>query len=541
MEQRDTQVPKPKVFLPLLLALCTAVGIIVGLNIPRYQKEIALYQNRPDGGKNHLISEILGFIDAKYVDEPNSLGIDEEVIQQLLQKLDPHTVYLNPQELLAAQEEMDGAFKGIGIEFLMVNDTLQVITPIAQGPADQAGIWSGDQFISVNDTLIAGVKVSDDRLFKLLRGEKGTTVNVSVRRGQESVLRNFTLTRDEIPVHSVGASYLLDEQTAYLKLARFNHNTHQEFLDALLPLAKDKAQINLVLDLRGNPGGLLDQAIQVLSNIFSEGKLLVYTEGRADKKREYKSSGRIQVNIDQVVVLIDEGSASASEVVAGAIQDHDRGWIIGTRSFGKGLVQEQYDLSNGGAIRITVSRYYTPSGRCIQKDFSDKALYKNEHLLRGAQDSIVRAQNVDSTAYYTGMGRKVFSNSGITPDIEVAESEVRRSALFGRARVHVSHFTAKWVEGKRKEDFDQDLIKFDKALHIDSKMLDSFKAFALQQGLKLTETDWKTIETEIATEIKASITRSFFGQNGFQYVKNQNDLLLRTALDKIKNHILVSK
>jgi carboxyl-terminal processing protease len=517
--------------IPLLLGICTVIGLVVGLNIPRYDSNITIFPNR-GGSNNNLMGEVLGYIDAKYVDDTDSLGMDEAAINSLLEKLDPHTTYLSPEAVKQTTEEMDGSFKGIGIEFLMVNDTLQIITPISGGPAESAGIWSGDQIISVNDTTIAGVKVTEEQLYTMLRGEKGTHVQVKVKRGTDPTLRSMDITRDEIPVHSVTASYLLDERTAYIKMARFNHNTHQEFVDALIKLQPDAQKtVDLVLDLRGNPGGLLDQAIKVLSDFFPKDKLLVYTEGRSDKRREYKSSGRAQINIEHIAVLLDEGSASASEVVAGAIQDQDRGYIIGERSFGKGLVQEQYALSNGGALRVTVSRYYTPSGRCIQKDFSNRVDYENEHLHRSDSTQMLRK---DTVAYFTGSGRKVYSGTGISPDVVVQENEIVRSALFGRTRTQVSSFVAKYMEGRQKSDFSADAATFEKTFTPDAEMWTRFRAHALTQGLKITEAEWKTVAPAAQIELKAALARSLFGSNGYQMVKNAQDPVIAKAMEYVR-------
>jgi carboxyl-terminal processing protease len=517
-------------YLPLLLGICTAIGMVVGLNIPRYDKDIAVYPNRPSGGgSSSLLSEVLGYLDAKYVDDVDSLGFDEGAIQGLLEKLDPHTTYLSPASVAQADEEMEGHFKGIGIEFLIINDTLQVISPIADGPAEAAGIWSGDQLIRVNDTLIAGVKVTNQRLFHLLRGEKGTKVQIALKRGNEAALKTVTVTRDEIPVPCVTSAYLLDVNTAYLKLTRFNQNTHQEFLDALLPLTEKRTvPLDLVLDLRGNPGGLLDQAIQVLSDLFPEDKLLVYTEGRTEKKREYKSSGRSQININRLSVVLDEGSASASEVVAGAIQDHDRGWIVGERSYGKGLVQEQYALSNGGALRVTVSRYYTPSGRCIQKDFSNRKAYTDEHLHRSDSTKML-----DTTVYYTGRGRKVYGNMGITPDFVVPESKAEKTASFVRAKSMMPGFVAQWMENKPKSGFNTDAQDFLKNYQIEPGLWASFIAQATKQGHLLSKAQWAELEPTACNEMKATIARRLFGSNGYQMVKNGKDEVVLEAVRRL--------
>lgn len=530
----QSQASAPNKYLPLLLGLCTAIGLVVGLNIPRYDKHVAVHQTRAAGGGNNLLSEVLGYIDAKYVDGVDSLEFDETAIKALLAKLDPHTSYLSPDAVAQVTEEMDGSFKGIGIEFLMVNDTLQVITPIAGGPSEAAGIWSGDQFLQVDETPIAGVQITDDQLFKLLRGDKGTSVQVLVKRGQEAKLRTFTILRDEIPVHSVTAAYLLDSSTVYVKLARFNSNTHQEFVDAVLPFTENRAKaMNLVLDLRGNPGGLLDQAVQVLSDLFPKDKLLVYTEGRADKKRNYNSSGRSQINVNKLSVLIDEGSASASEVVAGAIQDHDRGWIIGERSYGKGLVQEQFPLSNGGALRVTVSRYFTPSGRCIQKDYTNRKSYADEHLRR--QDT---TQVVDNQVYYTGRGRKVYGSKGITPDVTVKESDLERSATFGRARSMMSGYVTKWMEGRPKAQFPTEAEAFARTYDIGTDLGQAFYGYTVSQGVQWTATEYNEYRDLIQAELKAALARNLYGTVGYQRVKNQHDAVVKAALAQLEKEIL---
>jgi carboxyl-terminal processing protease len=514
--------------LPLWLAGCTALGLVVGLYMPRYDTNITVYPNRLGGGSS-LLSEVMGYIDTKYVDAVDTLNNDENAVRGLLERLDPHTSYLTPAAVAQAEEELDGSFKGIGIEYIMVNDTLQVISPITGGPAESAGLWSGDQMLQIDTLNIAGVNMNEETLIKCIRGETGTQVQVTIKRGNEPKLRQFTITRAEIPILSVTACYQLDPNTAYLRLSRFNHNTHQEFVDALLPLTKDRKEpLNLVLDLRGNPGGLLDQSIKVLSDLFPADNLLVYTQGRSEAKRTYESSGRSQVNINGLVVLIDAGSASASEVVAGAIQDHDRGWIIGERSFGKGLVQEQYPLSNGGALRITVARYYTPSGRCIQKDFTDKKAYDGEHLLR--QDSILIA---DSTKmFYTGIGRKVYGGMGIQPDLVVKKTAVHRSAPWGKVANMTSSFVAKQFEGREKSSFPANIDQF-RAQYNASVLIPSFRAYVEKQKIILTQTEWSEMDNELMTELKAAAARTLYGLPAYYQIKNEQDPLILAAMKQI--------
>lgn len=364
MSQPTPSPSKLQVRLPLLLAAALAVGMFIGQQLPHYDRNIALFSGSRNGGSGGggAFDEILRYVQAKYVDTVDTEKIKTDAINFLLSELDPHSVYITPDELEIVNEDMNGNFEGIGVEFLIVDDTIQVVTPLSGGPAEAAGLLSGDKVIRIADSVVAGVKIDNANIFKRLRGPKGSKVTLSILRGREKIVRDFTLTRDVIPVKSVDVAYMLDERTGYIKVNRFSAQTYQEFMEALRPLAEDKGMKNLVLDLRGNPGGYLNEATDLLSQFFPSDKLLVYTQGRTEERRDYKSNGRARFDIQNIAVLIDEGSASASEIVAGAVQDWDRGWVIGRRSFGKGLVQEQYPLDDDGALRLTVARYFTLAG-----------------------------------------------------------------------------------------------------------------------------------------------------------------------------------
>ncbi|HND88049.1 MAG TPA: S41 family peptidase, partial [Saprospiraceae bacterium] len=341
------QTPAPTSFqvrLPLLLAATLAVGMFIGQQLPRYDRHLRIL-SQESASQRGTLDEILRYVEAKYVDSVDLPALRQAALDALFDQLDPHSAYIPPEERKALDEEMQGGFEGIGIEYLMVKDTMQVVAPLADSPAEKAGLLAGDRIVVVDGDTVAGIKMDERATFRLLRGAAGTEVSIGVRRNAEQGLRQYTLRRERIAVKSVQAAYMLDERTGYIKVARFNANTYEEFMEALRPLAEQQGLQDLVLDLRGNPGGYLEECAEMLSQIFPEGKLLVYTKGRTDTRREYKSTGRARFNIQHVAVLIDEHSASASEIVAGAVQDHDRGWIIGRRSFGKGLVQEQYPLS----------------------------------------------------------------------------------------------------------------------------------------------------------------------------------------------------
>ncbi|MEL6359385.1 MAG: S41 family peptidase, partial [Bacteroidota bacterium] len=316
------------------------------------------------------IQQLLRYVDTKYVDEVDGNRLTEAAIENILDELDPHSNYISPEEMGALLESMQGNFNGIGIEFMIVEDTISVVAPLVGGPSETVGIQSGDKIIYVEDSLVAGPTAQGLNPASLLRGEKGTQVNVRVKRYGQPELIPFTITRDEIPVHSVDAAYLLNDQTGYIKINRFSDDTGNEFKNALEELVERGGARDLVIDLRQNPGGYLREAVKVLNLIFEQrGLLLVYTEGRNSNREDHKSNGAAPYRLGDIVVLVDESSASASEIVAGALQDHDRGIIVGRRSFGKGLVQEQYELEGGAGLRLTIARYYTPSGRSIQRPY----------------------------------------------------------------------------------------------------------------------------------------------------------------------------
>lgn len=533
--------PKQKnIRLPLILAFTLALGMFLGQKLPHYNQHFSLSGAH---GSGNPLDEILKYVEAKYVDSVNTESLRREAIEHLLSKLDPHSVYISPDELKAVEEDMSGGFEGIGIEFLMVDDTMHVITPISGGPAEAAGMLAGDKVISINDTSIAGVKVDNGTIFRKLRGKKGTSVKVGILRGKEKTQRYFNLTRAVIPVQSVDVAYMLDDKTGYIRINRFTERTNQEFMEGLTNLAENKGLQHLVLDLRGNPGGYLEEATDILSQVFPEGKLLVYTQGRSENKREYKSNGRARFNIQQVAVLIDEGSASASEIVAGAIQDWDRGWVIGRRSYGKGLVQEQYPLSNGGGIRLTVARYYTPSGRCIQRDYKSDSDYEDDperRLKNGELTDPSRIHQPDSTKYYTGQGRIVFGGGGITPDIFIPIDTVLASNGYQSVRMHIPTFVARWKE-ENAASLPADENQFVSDWKVTGDMLEALFALCEKEGVKRADIRSGKYNQELETDIKARIARIKYGDTALYKVLNSEDPAVGKALEMISSGTPVYK
>lgn len=532
-----TENKKYEIRLPLIIAGVLAIGMFIGQKLPHYDQQVRLSGGARAGGSGAM-EEVLRYVESKYVDTVDVADLRHEAIDHLLSKLDPHSVYITPDELQAVEDDMSGGFEGIGVEFLMVDDTMQVITPLSGGPAESAGILAGDKIISINDTVIAGIKVDNGLIYKKLRGPKGSSVKIGILRGKETSLRSFNLTRAVIPVHSVDIAYMLDEHTGYLKINRFTERTYQEFMENLRPLVEEKGLQNLVIDLRGNPGGYLDEATDILSQIFPEGKLLVYTEGRTERRKDYKSNGRARFNINNVSVLIDEGSASASEILAGAVQDWDRGWIVGRRSYGKGLVQEQYPLTNGGALRLTVARYFTPSGRCIQRDYKHGEDYDHEAERRLKDGELVNGNKgplPDSTKYYTGMGRIVYGGGGITPDVFIPFDTTLTDEYFQSVRQVVPQFTTRWLEAQDKSKLPADADKFVSTWFASDALVDELLQYAAKEGVKQGPSRSVQVRNELKLQLKARIAKALFGDIGLYKVANDDDPAVEKALQLMKN------
>lgn len=527
-------VSKFEIRLPLILALTLAAGMFIGQKLPHHERQFRFLQgSREYGIASGALDEVLRYIEAKYVDTVNVSKLKNEAISQVLMQLDPHSVYITPEEIQQVEEDMTGNFEGIGIEFLVVEDTIRVITPLSGGPSESAGIMAGDKIIRIDDSLVAGANIDNSTIFKKLRGEKGSKVRLDVLRGMETTSRKFTITRDVIPVNSVEIAYMLDEQTGYVKINRFSARTHQEFMEAVRPLAEQKGMRNLVLDLRGNPGGYLKEAVDILSQIFPEGKLLVYTQGRTEERYDYKSTGRAQFNIDKIAVLMDEGSASASEIIAGAVQDHDRGWLIGRRSFGKGLVQEQYPLSDGGALRLTVSRYYTPSGRSIQRPYKRKdPEYAHEAGRRLQNGELADSSKIhfdDTTQFFTGMGRIVYAGGGISPDIFIPMDTSFANSFFFETRQRLPLFATQWLDRQDRNKLPQQLDDFIRNFQPGDDDLKSLLLYLSKQGVNFDETAWKASRAEIRHELKARIAKLLFKDEGLYRVLNYDDPAVEKA------------
>lgn len=528
------------IWLPLLFALTLVVGMSIGLKLKN-----GTPVNDLSFGKENRVEELLEYIDAKYVDEVDTDDLMDKAIKSILEELDPHSNYISPEYLQDVNDELEGNFEGIGIQFVMMEDTIFVVSAVPGGPSHEVGIKSGDRIIYIEDSLVAGRKLETKDVIQKLKGEKGSDVTVKIKRNGNEELLPFTITRDRIPIYSVDAAYMLNDKTGYIKINRFSATTYQEFMKAVEDMHENQGMKDLVIDLRQNPGGYLNAATKILDQIFPDRKLLVYTKGKNYNKNEYRSTGRSFYDIEKVSVLIDEGSASASEIMAGAIQDWDRGVIVGRRSFGKGLVQEQYGLSNGGALRLTVARYYTPSDRLIQKPYDDADAYDAETNGRYLSGELSSKDSVDidtSTIYYTEGGRKVYAGGGIMPDIFVPIDTLVNNRYFIRTLPYIANFVYKYLDGKRV-DFEKygTIDDFIKDFKVSDGLVSKFTKYAEQQGVEMDNAAFQQAKEELRLRIKAHIGRQFFLDEGYYKILNTQDVVIDKALDAMQKPIIAKE
>ena len=476
-----------------------------------------------------------------YVDETNPDKLVESAIIGMLEELDPHSTYSNAEEVKKMNEPLQGNFDGIGIQFNMAEDTLFVIQPVSGGPSEKVGILAGDRITHVNDTLIAGVKMTTEDIMRRLKGPKGTKVDVKVvRRGVDETLA-FTIERDKIPVYSLDASYMATQKVGYIKINRFAATTHQEFMDALASL-KGQGMQDLILDLQGNGGGYLNAAIDIANEFLGAGELIVYTEGRRNPRREFFAKGDGKHQSGRLVVLVDEYSASASEIVAGAVQDWDRGMVVGRRTFGKGLVQRPIDLPDGSMIRLTVARYYTPAGRCIQKPYESIEQYNADLIERYNRGEMMSADSIhfpDSLKCMTlKKGRTVYGGGGIMPDNFVPVDTTRftkyHSQLSNRGvllKVHfqlIDAYRDKWTK-----EYD-DYAKFSQKFEPDERMMQQLIAEGEKAGVKYDEEQYRKSESLIKLQLKALIARDLWDMNEYYHTINVVNESVNKALELLE-------
>lgn len=488
-------------------------------------------------------AKFLDYLENYYVDSIDADGIVEQAIVKTLSELDPHSTYIPAEQLKKMQEPLQGNFEGIGISFNILKDTLYVISPISGGPSEKVGILAGDKIVTVDQENIAGVGLTNEDVFSLLRGNKGTKVVLGIQRKGEAKILEFIVIRDKIPIFSVDASYMIDSITGYIKINRFSATTMEEFSNAVAELKKENVQ-DLVLDLSNNGGGYLDASVKLADEFLNAGSLVVYTEGLNSPRREYLATGYGNFEDSKVIILIDEGSASASEIVTGAIQDWDKGIVIGRRSFGKGLVQREMLLPDESALRITIAKYYTPSGRLIQKPF-DKGLesYHREIYDRYNNGEVLSADSVsfpDSLKYQTLVKKRtVFGGGGIMPDIYVSWDTSYYSNYYRDVirKGILNRFVLEYVDDNRakfKKSY-ADFQAFERGFIVDNKIMEKFVDYAGKEGVEKDEEGLYTSGKQIKVMLKALIARDLYGNSEFYKIFNTTNNSYLKAIKVLEN------
>jgi carboxyl-terminal processing protease len=530
---------KRHIYLPVILAVTLVAGRFIG--------RITFTGGNGESGRRIMlnaesgkIDRIINLIDEQYVDSIDRNKLVETVIPEILQKLDPHTVYIPPKDVEAANQVLDGNFGGIGVEFSMQNDTVMVISVISGGPSEKVGILPGDRIITVNDSVIAGVGTVNTDVVNLLRGDIGTSVNVGIERRKRDELLEFQITRGNIPLYSVDVSYMLTDSIGYVKVNRFARNTHQELLSGLAKLKANNCQ-HIIMDFRGNSGGYLDIAIKMVNEFLEEDAMIVYTVGASSPRQDVYATGAGSCKDIDVTVLIDDFSASASEIFAGAIQDNDRGLVVGRRSFGKGLVQQQYSLTDGSALRLTVARYYTPSGRSIQKpydngieDYYSDIIHRYQHGEFFEKDSI--SVN-DSLVYETVNGRIVYGGGGIMPDVFVPRDTTNHTQYYFRLHEtgSIYKFALSYSDLNREKLSRFETVEALKTYLDNQPIGKELVDFASSEGVKFDKQQYNISKVLIVLETKAYIARNILDNEGFYPIIHRQDEVLQKAMDLIEN------
>lgn len=523
-------------FMPLWLALCVVLGVLIGTFYTSHFSGNRL--NIINSGSSRL-SNLLHIIDDQYVDSVNIDELVEKAMPEILAELDPHSVYISAKDVQMATDDLKGSFSGVGIEFTIREDTIHIQNVIKDGPADKAGILAGDKIVSIDNRPFVGKSVTTEEAMHRLKGQKGSKVKIGVRRFGEKETKYFILTRGDITMKSITATYMLDDSTGYMRIKNFGERTYAEMLASLQQLNLQGAD-HLVIDLRDNSGGYLESAVQMAEEFLKKDQLVVYTEGRKSPRKEYRSRGKGSYQQIPLVVLINEGSASASEIFAGAIQDNDRGVIIGRRSFGKGLVQQQIQFPDGSMIRLTIARYYTPSGRCIQKPFKpgDNADYEQDILSRYQHGEFFSQDSIKHTgpAYHTNNGRIVYGGGGITPDIFVPEDTTAVTSYYKEAAVSglILQYAFQYTDNNR-----QTLKKFTEMQPLSEyltgrNLVDDFANYAEKNGLRRRNNLIRKSHGLLENYINSRIIYNMLDEQAWNQYLNRNDEMIRQAREVFK-------
>ena len=521
-------------FIPFLLAICLIAGIAIG----------TFYANHFSGNKlgiintsSNKLNALLRIIDDQYVDTVNMGELVEEAMPQILSELDPHSSYIPAKDLEAVNADLKGSFSGIGIQFTIQNDTIHVNSVIQGGPSEKVGLMAGDRIVEVDDSAFVGKIVTNSEAMKRLKGEKGSKVKLGVYRPGEKDLLHFTVIRGNIPVKSIDAAYMINEKVGYIKVNKFGETTYPELLIALAKLNQKNCE-GLIVDLRGNTGGYMAAAIQMVNEFLPNNRLIVYTQGRKSPREDYNSNGTGSNQKMPLVVLVDEGSASASEIFAGAIQDNDRGTIVGRRSFGKGLVQQPIEFSDGSAIRLTIARYYTPSGRCIQKPYEKgkESEYELDLITRYEHGEFFSADSIkqdETEVYHTRLGRPVYGGGGIMPDIFVPQDTTGMTSYFRMAanRGLIIRYTFDYTDQNRITLQKYDTPEKMEAYLKGQNLLNKFAAWAEKKGLKRRNNLMMKSRRLFEMSLYGNIIYNMLGMEAYVEYLNESDKTVLKAVE----------
>lgn len=528
---------KQSILNSVLITFSLAFGILFGYYFlaakPQFKDDLSKEWNK--------VAEVIRLIEEQYVDEVDPNELTESTIKKILEKLDPHSAYIPIEEKEMSETSYESNYEGIGVEFNIFNDTLFVISPLSGGPSAKLGILPGDMILEIDGENVAGIGLTNKMVFDKLRGEKGSEVNISIRRKGYQDLLEYSIIRDKIPSFTVDAAYMIDDSTGYIRLSRFSQNSAAEVhkgLDSLIA----QGMKNLIFDLRYNSGGILSSALLILDDFLEEGKLLLYTKGK-DPSSQFEYYSRFDGLFEEgnLLVLINEGSASASEILAGTLQDHDRAKVVGRRSFGKGLVQSSFDLKDSSEFRMTISRYYIPSGRSIQKDYKNgNRAYSMELIERIERGELYNEDSVafiDSLEYQTASGRKVYGGGGITPDYFIPRDTSYMTGFYIslNSKSVLTEFAFDYANSSRDKLEKGGFDNFYKNYQIPNKVIEDLKSLAETKGIEINEKELSISMHMIKAQLKALIARNIWGENAFFQVYNNHDEMYPEALKLIRN------
>ncbi len=522
-------------WLPFWASITLAVGMFIG-NWNSNSSEYQLYDTYDyEYARRNNFNMLLHIIEQQYVDSVNSKELTDNAMTSILKELDPHSAYIPAEDLESVNEELEGSFSGIGIQFNLLNDTINVVDVISGGPSERCGLMPGDRIITVDDSLYVGKNITNEKVMKNLRGAKGSVVKLGIQRKGESELLTFEVERGDIPLHSVDASFIISPGIGYILVSKFGRTTFEEFLVALARLRNEGAE-SYIIDLRGNGGGYMDAAINMVNEFMMAGELIVYTEGRAFPREDAVANGMGSFKEQPVIVLTDEWSASASEIFAGAIQDNDRGLVVGRRTFGKGLVQNQLPLSDGSAVRLTIARYHTPSGRCIQKDYAmgDDESYNMDILNRYNRGEFFSADSIKQhtdLVFTTAGGRTVYGGGGIMPDVFIPSDTTHVTPYYTDVinKSLLYKYAFEYVDSNRERLSQADNYKELLSMLDSNRLINDFIVYADKNGVPARYADIKVSRAVLLRLLQAYIARDVIGDEAFYPIFMSDDKVIEEA------------